>query len=123
MPEPRVVVSALVVDCHDPDTLAAFWYELLGGELMVWPQYGVVALRAPGVTIDFTLVPDDKTTKNRLHLDLATDDPATTVAHAISFGATHVRDHDEFTVLQDPEGNEFCVLFKANPEAPWAPPN
>lgn len=122
MTDPPAAVSALAVDCHDPDTLAVFWQALLGGELLVWPQYGVVALRAPGITIDFTLVPEPKETKNRLHLDLATADPAATVERAIELGATHVREFDKFTVLQDPQGNEFCVLHEMPAERPWQPP-
>ena len=125
MDEPPAVVSALAVDCHDPDTLATFWYELLGGELVLWPQYGVVALRAPGITIDFTLVPEDKAGKNRLHLDLATSDPGATVARALQLGATRGDDihvSNDFTVLRDPEGNEFCVLHEMPSTFPWQPP-
>ena len=122
MTQPPAVVSALAVDCHDPDTLAAFWYELLGGEMVVYPQYGVVALRAPGITFDFTLVPEEKSVKNRLHLDLATAHPDATIASAIALGATRLRDYDNFTVLQDPEGNEFCVLHDMPSDRPWQPP-
>jgi hypothetical protein len=123
---PKAVVSSLVVDCHQPDTLATFWYELLGGELVVWPQYGVVALRAEGITIDFVLVEDDKVAKNRLHLDLATGDPQATVDRALALGATPAHEfhhHEDFTVLRDPEGNEFCVLHDMPSDRPWQPPN
>ena len=123
MTHPPAVVSALAFDCHDPDTLAAFWYELLGGELTVWPQYGVVCLQAPGITIDFTLVPEQKSIKNRLHLDLASPEPPATIERALELGATRLRDDEEFTVLQDPEGNEFCVLYNAASDRPWQPPS
>jgi hypothetical protein len=122
---PQVVVSALTVDCHDPDTLATFWYELLGGEMVVWPQYGVVALRAPGITFDFVLVAEDKIGKNRLHLDLATSDPKATIELALKFGGTRAEDihvSDDFTVMRDPEGNEFCVLHDLPSDRPWQPP-
>ncbi|HUR77790.1 MAG TPA: VOC family protein [Acidimicrobiales bacterium] len=118
----RVVVSALAVDCRDPDTLATFWYELMGGEMVVWPQYGVVALRCPGITLDFTLVPEDKVVKNRLHLDLATSDPQTTIDRAIALGAKRLHDFDKHTVMADPEGNEFCVLHAMPADRPWQPP-
>lgn len=117
------VVSAVVVDCHDPAMLAAFWYELLGGEMVLYPQQGVVALRAPGITFDFTLVTDDKVTKNRLHLDLATADPVTSIVNAIEYGADLVAKHDDHTVLRDPEGNEFCILHGAPADRPFQPPN
>jgi hypothetical protein len=121
---PRIVVSSLVVDSHEPEKLAAFWYELLGGEVMVWPQYGVVSLRAPGITIDFVVVPDDKVVKNRVHLDLASDAPEEAVARALSFGATRADDihtADDMTVLRDPEGNEFCILYDMPFDRPWQP--
>jgi hypothetical protein len=120
----HTVVSSLVVDCHDPDTLATFWYELLGGEMVVWPQYGVVTLRAPGITFDFVLVADDKVAKNRLHVDLAASDPEQTIALALKFGATRADDihvSEDFTVLRDPEGNEFCVLHDMPSDRPWQP--
>jgi predicted enzyme related to lactoylglutathione lyase len=119
------VVSALAIDCHDPDTIATFWYQLLGGELVVWPQYGVVALRAPGITIDFTLVPEDKKVKNRIHLDLASHDPESLIDRAVELGATFADEFglpDTYTVLRDPEGNEFCVLHEMPADRPWQPP-
>jgi hypothetical protein len=89
---------------------------------VVYPQYGVVALRAPGITFDFTLVPEAKSIKNRLHLDLATADPEATIARAIELGATRVGDFDKWTVLTDPQGNEFCVLHEMPSDRPWQPP-
>jgi predicted enzyme related to lactoylglutathione lyase len=118
------VVSSLVVDCRSPDTLATFWYELLGGELMVWPQYGVVTLRADGITIDFVLVPDDKIVKNRLHLDLATPDPEATLERVVGLGGTFADDFDSsdrFTVMRDVEGNEFCVMHDMPSDRAWQP--
>ena len=118
------VVSSVVIDARDPDTLATFWYELLGGEMVVWPQYGIVTLRAPGITFDFVLVADAKSGKNRVHLDLATRDPAETVRLAIKLGAHRADDFhvaDDFTVLRDPEGNEFCILHDQPSERPWQP--
>ncbi|MDP1795230.1 MAG: VOC family protein [Acidimicrobiales bacterium] len=118
----RIVVSALALDCADPTPLSRFWHELLGGELVDWPQYGVVALRAPGITIDFTTVPETKTEKNRLHLDLATDDPLATVAQVLELGGTTAAEFETFTVMLDPEGNEFCVLHGMPSDRPWQPP-
>ena len=127
MGETLANVSALVVDCTDPHTLAAFWRSILGGDLVAYPAYpSVVALRAPGVTFDFTRTDDEKQTKNRWHLDLASDDPDATVANALALGATRADDvcvSEDFTVLRDPEGNEFCVLVDASTSAPWASPS
>ena len=124
MPDPRVVVSSLVVDCRAPDVLATFWYELLGGELMVWPQYGVVTLRSEGVTIDFVLVPDEKKVKNRLHLDIASSDPEATIERVVELGGSFADDFDlseRFTVLRDIEDNEFCVMHDMPFDRPWQP--
>ena len=125
MSMPAVVASALVVDCHDPQRLAEFWRSLLGGTTIDYPDFDVVALLAPGLSFDFVQVPDTKTSKNRWHLDLASDDPGAAVQQALRLGAVSAADvcvSDDFTVLRDPEGNEFCVLHGANASAPWASP-
>jgi predicted enzyme related to lactoylglutathione lyase len=120
------VVSAIVVDCEDPARVATFWQAMLGGRVVSYPELGVEALRAPGVTFDFVANPDRKSAKNRWHLDLATDDAEATVEHALAAGATRAADFeatDSLVVLGDPEGNELCVLRRAAATAPWAPPS
>ena len=73
------------------------------------------APREPGdePTWLFAKVPEPKTAKNRMHLDLAAPDPETEIARLVGLGATRVADTDEYgyrwTVMTDPEGNEFCV--------------
>lgn len=119
------VVSSMVVDCEDPALVAAFWQSMLGGRVVSYPEYGVEALRAPGITFDFVENPDPKASKNRWHLDLATDDAESTIEKALSAGATRAPEFDEtpdFVVMRDPEGNEFCVLRQAPAAAPWALP-
>ena len=58
-------------------------------------------------------MPEPKTAKNRMHVDMATADWDTEVARLVGLGAKRVADMSEWgyewTVLQDPEGNEFCV--------------
>jgi hypothetical protein len=61
----------------------------------------------------FALVSEDKSGKNRLHLDLRPDDRDGEVARLISLGANRVdvgQGEPSWIVLVDPEGNEFCVL-------------
>ncbi|HIY67010.1 MAG TPA: VOC family protein, partial [Candidatus Agrococcus pullicola] len=65
----------------------------------------------------FVKVPEDKTVKNRLHVDLAphtSQDRDAEIERLIGMGAKHInvgqKEQDTFTVLADPEGNEFCVL-------------
>ena len=105
-------------DCANPAALAAFWSAVTGRPVDESPNEYVAAIGMwPRVKDDmaflFLAVPEPKTAKNRLHLDLETDDRAAEVARLVELGATHVADHDEWgifwSVLTDPEGNEFCI--------------
>jgi catechol 2,3-dioxygenase-like lactoylglutathione lyase family enzyme len=106
-------VAAVAVDCADPAELAAFWQRLLGGDVEV-DDDGDASLRgAAAVTLDFLRVPEGKTVKNRLHLDLRAGDFETAVRSALAAGASRaddVYDGGRWQVLRDPEGNEFCIL-------------
>jgi predicted enzyme related to lactoylglutathione lyase len=105
----------LVVDAHDPSTLAAFWAAVLGYRIVYQAPdeviIGVDEHTYPGVV--FVPVPEAKTSKNRLHLDLDPDDQAAEVDRVIALGARRVdigQGDVSWVVLADPEGNEFCVL-------------
>jgi catechol 2,3-dioxygenase-like lactoylglutathione lyase family enzyme len=111
---PAIVgIAALAIDCTDPPRLAHWWSRVLGGAVEVHPQ-GYATLHTPeGLALDFLPVPEPKTRKNRLHLDLGSRDFATAVAQALALGATRADDiyaGGRWQVLRDPEGNEFCVL-------------
>jgi hypothetical protein len=111
---PAVVgIAALAIDCHDPPELARWWSRLLGGSVEV-AEDGDATLRAPGgLAIDFGRVPEAKTVKNRLHLDLRSTDLAEATSQALALGATRaddIYDKGRWQVLRDPEGNEFCLL-------------
>jgi hypothetical protein len=111
---PAVVgIAALAVDCADPPALAAWWGRLLGGSVEVDPSGGATLHTPGGLAIDFARVPEPKTVKNRLHLDLRSDDLAAATGQALALGATRADDvyaGDRWQVLRDPEGNEFCLL-------------
>jgi predicted enzyme related to lactoylglutathione lyase len=66
------------------------------------------------VRLLFLKVPEGKTVKNRMHLDFQATDRAAEVARACGLGATEHTTHQDFgltwTVLTDPEGNEFCIV-------------
>jgi hypothetical protein len=106
-------IAALAIDCADPPNLARWWQRLLGGTVEKGAD-GDATLRPPGgLAIDFVRVPESKTVKNRLHLDLRSSDFDAAVAQARSLGAIpadDVYDGDSWQVLRDPEGNEFCIL-------------
>jgi predicted enzyme related to lactoylglutathione lyase len=104
-----------MIDCHDPSSLFEFWSRIIGVETEhVWPAY-IFTTNLPGnnIRLAFQKVPENKVVKNRLHLDLAHPEPEEFIALVESLGGSRIEDHhtDGFgwTVLADPEGNEFCV--------------
>ena len=118
-------VDTLLMDCHDPKTVADFWCAALGYRLdHIDDEDAVIKPAAgPGWTMLFQYVPEAKTVKNRLHLDLRPSGAmATEVARMERLGATAITRVDEggsfWTVMGDPEGNEFCVL--RGPEDGWS---
>ncbi len=83
-------IAAVAFDCRDPLALARFWQRLLGGEVEA-DEEGFVELRNASVRLDFGPVPEGKQVKNRLHLDLRTDDLEAAVRHALEAGASLAR--------------------------------
>jgi predicted enzyme related to lactoylglutathione lyase len=117
MPDMTSRLAEICVDCSDPHRLAAFWAEALGWQIgeantddveLVDPE----RQRAP---LLFLRVPERKTVKNRLHLDLSPRDrdQEEEVDRLIALGAHRVdvgQNDVSWVVLADIEGNEFCVL-------------
>src|SRR6478609_3639420 len=113
---PREVVRdrrlyEIVVDAHDTRAQAAWWAEVLGGRLE--PDGDGESVEAiPGAPFEFLVfepVPEHKQVKNRIHWDVLTADVGLLTAH----GAQLLREPDDeviWTVLADPEGNEFCAF-------------
>lgn len=105
----------LIVDARDPVSLGNWWAYALGW-VVVNDDPDEFEIRSapdhfPGLL--FALVSEDKSGKNRLHLDLRADDRDGEVARLISHGANRVdlgQGEPSWIVLADPEGNEFCVL-------------
>jgi catechol 2,3-dioxygenase-like lactoylglutathione lyase family enzyme len=123
-------LTEIVVDCQDPAAQAAFWAAVLGYhvvraaqgqvEIAAWPQepadLAEQVRQAPVVpALVFVTVPEGKTVKNRLHLDVRPADTSVEaeVARLLALGARHAdvgQGSQPWAVLADPEGNEFCVL-------------
>ena len=108
-------LGEVVIDCHDPQALAEFWQHLLGGYMIRQSHEWVALEPASGITIGFQLVPEVKSAKNRVHLDVDVPDLEDAVAASLPWGAVRVGEvvYDElggFQVMQDPEGNEFCFI-------------
>ena len=103
------------VDVVDPRPVADFWSALLGYSVDGDADARWVHLvPPPGLPVlNLQRVPEPKTTKNRLHLDVFVDDPVEWITRAEELGAVRVRLHDDpedwFCVMTDPGGNEFCV--------------
>lgn len=117
-------VDTLSVDCHAPKLVADFWCAALGYRLVEIDEEGaeIQPVDGPGWTLLFLIVPEGKTAKNRLHLDLRpAGSMAEEVARLEAAGATAIGRVDEggsfWTVMADPEGNEFCVL--RGPQDGW----
>ena len=112
-------VAAILTDCRDPAAQARFWAGASGWEIRR-AEDEIAGLRSPAGTgpyLEFLRVPGEKTVKNRLHPDVAPyrgGDPAAEVARLRAAGATPAEVGQggdvSWTVLADPEGNEFCVL-------------
>ena len=109
----------LVVDTPDPVRLGTWWAGALGWvleEAEPAESYVVPPEGAPGIPITFGLVDDPKRGKNRVHLDFASSDAAEQreiVDRLLATGATRAdigQGDVPWTVLADPDGNEFCVL-------------
>ena len=124
---PALRWQCVCIDSADPHRVAGFWEQALGwrrtydvdDEVVLEPPEGSPA---DGVSPDlvFLRVPEDKTGKNRLHLDLRPiADQAAEVARLESLGAVRVdigQGQQSWVVLADPDGNEFCVLRVLTPE-------
>ena len=120
-------IDTLTVDCADPGVVGRFWAEALGWQV-VDEDNGEIEIADPAGRdrpMLFQVVPEPKSVKNRWHLDLR---PSTSMAaeieRVVGLGAAVLERIDEhgsyWTVLQDPEGNEFCVL--RGPDDGWSPP-
>ena len=113
-----VVLREVVIDCNDPRVVAEFWSEVLGWTVqgsddVLWMSPSGEPF--PDMPLVFIRVPEKKSIKNRLHLDLSPVgcERDEEVARLLALGAEPVdigQGEQGWVVLADPEGNEFCVL-------------
>ncbi|MDT4997738.1 MAG: hypothetical protein QOD45_1806 [Pseudonocardiales bacterium] len=125
-------VRSITVDSADARALARFWAEVLGWNVYYDDDPEVLVAPAfpppeTGEKILFIPVPEAKTAKNRMHLDLAPDDRTRDeeVQRVVGLGARVVEDHRNpdgsgWVWLADPEGNEFCIERSAAERGPQA---
>ncbi|HEY6749213.1 MAG TPA: VOC family protein [Mycobacteriales bacterium] len=123
-------ISELVVDCADPEALAAFWCEVLGYEVLLREEPGSVEIGpasgfgGPQPTLVFSRSDEPKQGKLRLHVDVSpTDrDQDAELARLLAAGAKPAdvgqAGDESWHVLADPEDNEFCLLRRRLAPAP-----
>jgi hypothetical protein len=118
-------INTVSFDCADPRRLADFWCIALGYEALdVEDDEAFIGPAGGASGLYFQRVPEGKVVKNRIHLDLR---PPRSMADEVerlrNAGATDQRFVEEegsfWTIMLDPEGNEFCVL--RGPEDGWSP--
>jgi hypothetical protein len=125
-------LTELAIDCADPNGLARFWCSVLDYEVQDEGD-GIVTIGSPMVherktrhgplppTLTFACVPEGKTVKNRLHLDVNPTDreQGDEVRRLLDLGARYAdvgqTGDESWVCLADPEGNEFCVLADRRP--------
>jgi hypothetical protein len=120
-------LAAVTIDCQDALAVAQFWSAALNRPLDQNASSDFASIGMPqhrdvkgwSLSSDhhptwlFAKVPEQKNAKNRMHVDMAAADHDAEVSRLIELGATRVADMNEWgyewTVMHDPEGNEFCV--------------
>ena len=134
-----LVIKDIIIDCADPKNQAEFWSAALGWEVLYvggwdaeialgstvvqasesWSRISIDLPNMPNLV--FQRVPERKTAKNRLHFDLNAGDMESQVSRLVALGASVVetrgravvgreqQGEDVWTVMEHPEGNEFCV--------------
>jgi hypothetical protein len=112
------LLREIVIDCSDPRRVAGFWGQVLGWD--VQEEGEVLWMSAsgqpfPDMLLVFVPVPESKTVKDRIHLDVSPIgcDQSDEVERLMGLGASRVdigQGDSPWVVLADPEGNEFCVL-------------
>jgi predicted enzyme related to lactoylglutathione lyase len=117
-----VSLHHIVIDAHDLPRLARFWSQVLDWKILSQREREIVIGTDPDATVGICLMPagDEKSVKNRVHLDLnpggdaAPNDREAEIRRILALGARRVdigqSGTESWTVLADPEGNEFCIV-------------
>jgi hypothetical protein len=115
-------IGCIVIDCADAKRAAEFWSQALDGYRVDAQEWGVTMNSETDPLIYFEVVPEEKSVKNRLHLNIQASDREAEVARLVGLGATEVEEIRPggdyvWTNMLDVEGNEFCVSTGAELDA------
>jgi predicted enzyme related to lactoylglutathione lyase len=110
-------IQCITFDCENPAIPAKFWSEALGWPITISNEEEVVVEHPSGENdLLFLRNPDKRVVKNRVHLDLRPDNQESEVARLETLGAKRIEigqssdPRTSWVVMEDPEGNLFCVL-------------
>ena len=110
-----LAISNIVFDCSNPALVATFWAAALRYARHTERDDRAWVYHPDGTLprLLFNKVPEPKIVKNRVHLDLGTNDMEAEVARLVQLGASKIRlveeEGDRWWIMADPEGDEFCV--------------
>ena len=120
------IIKEIVFDCADAPKLARFWAKVIDNyavraydfdeiarlaALGLTPETDpVVMVDGPGPSLCFQQMPQHSYENNRIHLDISVSDKNAEVEKLVSLGASINRSTDTYTVMRDPEGNQFCIV-------------
>lgn len=106
-------IGSIVVNCVDIELMTRFWTQAL--DMVAGsddPEFRVLG-GGKGINLSLQVARTPVTARDQMHLDLYSDDAPAQIRRLVELGATFVRENDDpadtYTVLRDPEGNEFCV--------------
>jgi hypothetical protein len=105
-------LANVTFDCADPVAVATFWSAALDRPVDPDPSehfasIGMTAEQGPAWY--FIHVPEPRTVKNRVHVDLVAEDREKEIARLLALGADHDEHGHSWTVMTDPEANAFCI--------------
>ena len=103
------------IDVADLERAEAFYSALLGVKRRsAWKQYLLFEALPSGLSVYLQQVPDKKTAKTRVHIDLTVPDVLAALTRVEALGGRAVREFvepdDNLAVVADPDGNEFCLI-------------
>lgn len=114
-------LRSVVLDARNPRLLAAFYAEVLGGEVVIDDETWVTLTDPQNRRLAFQLAPEheppafpDRRGSQQFHLDIEVDDIEDAQAKVLALGATRVADavdENDFRVFRDPAGHTFCLVF------------